>query len=95
MNAGVRTGSSGLFTLQVEGNDKYKALVVGLCAICRQNHDRGYTSKLECRRDGGLGGGGWTGLSGISMIPQLAISFHSIKSNSQRQVPSWDSAVGT
>jgi len=32
---------------------------------------------------------------GYSMIPQLAISFHSIKSNSQRQVPSWDSAVGT
>jgi hypothetical protein len=95
MNAGVRTGSSGLFTPQVEGNDKYKALVVGLCAICRQNHDRGYTSKLECRRDGGLGTGVWTGVSGISMIRQPATTFHPIKSSSQRQVPSWDSAVGT
>ncbi len=83
MNAGVRTGSSGLFTPQVEGNDKYKALVVGLCAICRQNHDRGYTSKLECRRDGGLGAGGWTRVSGVSMIPQPATTFHPIKSSAR------------
>jgi hypothetical protein len=36
MNAGVRTGSSGLFTLQLEGNDKYEGLVVGLSAMGRQ-----------------------------------------------------------
>jgi hypothetical protein len=28
MNAGVRTGSSGLFTLQIEKNDKYQGLAI-------------------------------------------------------------------
>ena len=47
MNAGAKTGSSGLSTLQVERNDKYKGLVVALSALCRQKITDWVTPSIE------------------------------------------------